>query len=140
MHILPLTFSLFSLFFILVPLHLFSGVEEVMEGDQSAEERPKGTSTNPTSSPSCPPDISQSPPYSLLIVSLYSSPPMISPITISPDIPIRVDYLPDSVTVPSPIFLLQRYSSSMSTLSSTSLSTSQTFSTITNPTIISLSG
>ena len=131
--------------FILVPLHLFSGVEEAMEGvapaDQSAEEGPKGTSTNPTSPPSCPPDISQSPPpYSLLIVPLYSSPPTISPITISPDIPIRVEYLPDSVTVPSPIFLLPGYSFSMSTLSSTSLSTSQTFSTTTNPTIISLPG
>ena len=128
---------------ILFPLHLFSGAEEAMEGvapaDQSAEERPKGTSTDPTFSPSCPPDISQSPPpYSPLIVPLYSSPPTISPITISPDIPIRVGYLPDSVTVPSPIFLLQGYSSSKSTLSSTSLSTSQTFSTTTNPTIISL--
>ena len=148
MHILPLTFSLFSFFFfkkffIFVPLHLFSGVEDVMEGiapaDHSAEERPMGTSTYPTSSLSCPPDISQSPsPYSPLIVPLYSFPPTISPITISPDIPIRVEYLPNSVTVPSPIFLLQGYSSSMSTLSSTSLSTSQTFSTTTNPTIISL--
>ena len=107
--------------------------------DQSVEEGPKGTSTDPTSSPSCPPDISQSPPpYSPSIIPLYSSPPTISPITISPDIPIRVEYLPDSVTVPSPIFLLQGYSSSMSTLSSTSLSTSHTFSTTTNPTTISL--
>ena len=107
--------------------------------DQSAEEGPKGTSTDPTSSSSCPPDISQSPPpYSPSIVPLYSSPPTISPITISPDIPIRVEYLPDSDTVPSPIFLLQGYSSPMSTLSSTSLLTSQTFSTTTNPTIISL--
>ena len=98
---------------------------EVMEGvapvDQSAEEEPKGTPTDPTSSPSCPPDISQSPPpYSPMIIPLYSSPPTISPITISSDIPIRVEYLPDSVIVPSPIFLLQGYSSSMSTLSSTS--------------------
>ena len=106
--------------------------------DQSAEEGPKGTSTDPTSSPSCPPDISQSPPpYSPLIVPLHSS-PTISPITISPDIPIRVEYLPDSVTVPSSIFLLQGYSSPVSTLSSTSVSMSQTFSTITNPTTISL--
>ena len=125
----------------LVLLHLFSGVEEAMKGrapgDQFADEGPKGTSTIPTSSPSCPPDISQSPPYSPSIVPLHSSPPIISPITISPDIPIRVEYLPDSVTVPS-IFLLQGYSSPMSTLSSTSVSTSQTFSTITNPTTISL--
>ena len=138
-------FNILLKFFILVPLHLFSGVEEVMQGvapvDQSAEERPKGTSTDPTSSPSCPPDISQFPPsYSPSVVPLYSSPPTISPITISPDIPIRMEYLPDSVPVPSPIFLLQGYSSSMSTLSSTFLSTSQTFSTITNPTITSLSG
>ena len=144
MCILPLAFSLFFLkLFIFVLLHLFSGVEEVTEGvapaDQSAEEGPKGTSTIPTSSPSCPPDISQSPPpYSPLIVPLHSSPPTISPITISPDIPIRVEYLPDSVTVPSSIFLLQGYSSAMSTLSSTSISTSHTFSTITNPTTISL--
>ena len=107
--------------------------------DQSTEEGPRGTSTDPTSSPSCPPDISQSPPpYSPLIVPFHSSPPTISPITISPDIPIRVEYLPDSVTVPSPIFLLQGYSSPVSTLSSTSVSMSQTFSTITNPTTISL--
>ena len=105
----------------------------------SADEGPKGTSTIPTSSPSCPPDISQSPPpYSPSIVLLHSSPPTISPLTISPDIPITVGYLPDSVTVPSPIFLLQGYSSSMSTLSSTSVSTSQTFSTINNPTTVSL--
>ena len=107
--------------------------------DQSAEERPKGTSTDPTSSPSCLPDISQSPPpYSTLTVPLYSSPAIIFPITISPDIPIRVEFLPDSVSVPS-IFLLQGYSSPTSTLSSTSVSTSQTFSTITNPTTINLS-
>ena len=107
--------------------------------DQSVEVGPKGTSTDPTSSsPSCPPDISQSPPpYSPLTVPLYSSPPTISPITISPDIPIRVEYLPDSVTVPS-VFLLQGYSSPTSTLSSPSVSTSQTFSTITNPTTINL--
>ena len=72
------------------------------------------------------------------IVPLHSSPPTISPITISPDIPIRVEYLPDSVTVPSPIFLLQGYSSSVSTHRSTCVSMSQTFSTITNPTTISL--
>ena len=114
-------------------------MEGVAPADQSAEEGPKGTSTNPTSSPSCPPDISQSPPpYSPSTVPLYSSPHTISPITISPDIPIRVEYLPDSVTIPSPIFLFQGYSSSMSTLSSTSLSTSHTFSTITNPITISL--
>ena len=113
-------------------------MEGVAPADQSAEEGPKGTSTDPTSSPSCPPDISQSPPlYSPLIVPLHSS-PTISSITISPDIPIRVEYLPDSVTVPSPIFLLQGYSSPMSTLSSTLVSTSQTFSTITKPTTISL--
>ena len=114
-----------------------------MEGeapvDQSAKEGPKGTSTDPTSSFSCPPDISQSPPpYSPSIIPLYSFPPTISPITISPDIPIRVEYLPDSVTVPSPICLLQGYSSSMSILNSTSLSTSHTFSTITKPITISL--
>ena len=115
-------------------------MKEVAPVDQSTEEGPKGTSTNPTSSSSCPSDISQYlPPYSPLIIPLYSSPPTISPITISPDIPIRVEYLPDSVTIPSPIFLLQGYSSSMSTLGSTSLSTSQTFSTIINPTTICLS-
>ena len=118
-------------------------MEEATKGgapvDQSAEEGPKGTSTIPTSSPSCPPDISQSPPpYSPSIVPLHSFPPTISPIIISPDIPIRVEYLPDSVIVSSPIFLLQGYSFPMSTLSSTSVPTSQTFSTITNPTTISL--
>ena len=108
--------------------------------DQSAEEGLKGTSTDPTSFPSCPPDISQSPPpYSPLTVPLYNSPPKISPITISPDIPIRVEYLPDSVSVPSLTFLLQGYSFPTSTVSSTSVSVSQTFSTITNPTTINLS-
>ena len=108
--------------------------------DQSAEEGLKGTSTNPTSSPSCPPDISQSPPpYSPSTVPLYNSPPTISPITISPDIPIRVEYLPDSVSVPSLIFLLQGYFSPTSILSSTSVSVSQTFPTITNPATINLS-
>ena len=108
--------------------------------DQSAEVGHKGTSTDPTSSPSCLPDISQSPPpYSSSTVPLYNSPPTISPITISPDIPIRVEYLPASVSVPSPIFFLQGYSSPTPTLSSTSVSASQTFSTITNPTTINLS-
>ena len=121
----------------------FSGVEEAMKGeapvDQFAEEGLKGTSTNPTSSPSCPPDISQSPPpYSPSIVPLYNFSPTISPITISPDIPIRVEYLLDSVSVPSQIFLLPGYSSPISTFSSTSVSASQTFSTITNPTMINL--
>ena len=128
----------------LVLLLLFSGVDVAMKGeapaDQSAEEGPKGTSIDSISSPLCPPDISQSPPpYSPSTIPLYSSPPTISPITISPDIPIRVEYLPDSVTVHSPIFLLQGYSSHTSTLSSTSVSTSQTFSTITNPTTVNLS-
>ena len=92
MCILPLASSFFLKFFIFVPLHLFLGVKEVMEGvaaaDQSAEEEPKGTSTDPTSS-SCPPDISKSPPYSPSTVPLYSSPPTISPITISPEIPLE---------------------------------------------------
>ena len=105
--------------------------------DQSAEEGLKGTSTESASSPSCPPDISQSPPpFSPSTVPLYNSPPTISPITISPDIPIRVEYLPDSVSVPSPIFLLPGYSSPTSTLSSTSVSASQTFSTVSNLTTI----
>ena len=62
------------------------------------------------------------------------TPPIISPITISPYIPIRVVCLPDSVSVPSLIFLLPGYSSPTSTLSSTFASASQTFSTISNAT------
>ena len=50
-----------------------------------------------------------------------------------------MEYLLDSVSVPSPIFLLQGYSYPTPTLSSTSVSASQIFSTITNPTIINLS-
>ena len=95
-------------------------MEGIARVDQSAEEGPKGTFTNPTLSPSYPPDISQSPPYSPSVVPLYNSPPTISPITISPDIPIKVDFLSDSIPVPSPIFLLQGYPSSPFTLSSTS--------------------
>ena len=108
--------------------------------DQSAEEGLKGSSTKSGSSPSCLPNISQSPPpFSLLTVPFYNSPPTISPITISSDISIRVEYLPDSVSVPSLIFLLPGYSSPTSTFSFTSVSASQTFSTVTNLTTINLS-
>ena len=116
-------------------------MEEIAPMDQSAEERPKEAFANSTPSPSCPPDISQSPPpYSPSVVLLYSSSPTISAVTSSPDIPIKVGYLSGSIPVPSPVFLLQGYPSSTSTLSSSSLSTSQTFSTMTNSTMTSLSG
>ena len=116
-------------------------MEGVAPVDQSAEERPKGPFTDSTPTPSCPPDVSQSPPsYSPSVIPLYNSPPTISPVTSSSDIPIKVEYLSDPIPVPFPIFLLQGYPSSTSTLSSTSLSTSQIFTTITNPTITSLPG
>ena len=125
MCVLPLIFF-FLKFFILVPLYLFSGVEEATEEvapvDQFTEERPKGAFTDSTPTPSCSPDISQSPPpYSPSVIPLYSSPPTISPVTSSSDIPIKVEYLSDPNPVPSLIFLLQGYPSSTSTLSSTSL-------------------
>ena len=109
--------------------------------DQPAEERPKGAFSDPTPTSSCPPDASQSPPsYSPSVIPLYSSSPTISPVTSSSDIPIKVEYLVDPILVPSPIFRLQGYPSSMSALSSTSPSTSQISTTITNPTITSLPG
>ena len=145
MHILPSIFFFFLNVLHLFFLYLFSGMEEAMEGvapvDQSAEGRPKGPFTNSTLTHLCPLDVSQSlPSYSPSVISLYSSAPTISPVTSSSDIPSKVEYLSDSIPVPSPIFLLQDYPSSTSTLSSTSLSTSQILTAITNPTITSLPG
>ena len=51
-----------------------------------------------------------------------------------------MEYLSDPIPLPSPLFLLQGYSSSTSTFSSTSLSTSQISTAITNSTITNLSG
>ena len=117
-------------------------MEEAMEGavpvDQSAQERPKGPFTDSTPTLSYSHNVSKPPPYSPLVIPLYSSPSIISPVTYSPDIPIKVEYLSDPIPVPSPLFLLPGYSS-ISTPSSTSFSTSQVSTIISNTTITSFS-
>ena len=105
--------------------------------DQSIQERPKGPSTNSTPTHSYSHDLKPPSPYSPPVIPLHSSPFTISPVTSSPNIPIKVEYLSDPIPVPSLLFLLPGYSCPTSTLSSTSLSTSQVSTFITNSTISS---
>ena len=115
-------------------------MEGVAPVDQSAQERPKGPFTDSTPTPSYSHDVSRPPPpYSPPVIPLYSFPSTISPVTNSPDILIKVEYLSDPIPVPSPLFLLPGYSSPISTPSSTSFSTSQVSTIITNTTITSFS-
>ena len=115
-------------------------MEEAAPVDQSDQERPKGPFTDSTPSPSYSHDVSKPPPpYSPPVIPLHSSSSIISLITNSPDIPIKVEYLSDPIPVPSPLFLLPHYSSPISTSSFTSLSTSQVSTIITNSTITSFS-
>ena len=109
-------------------MDLFSEVEEAMEGtapvDQSPQERPKGPSTDSTST--IPYSSYVSKPSSLCsppIVSTFNSPSVVSSITTPPDIPIKVEYFSDSISVPFPLFHLQGYSASISTPGSSSIST-----------------
>ena len=137
-------FQHFKVFYTYFFLYLFSEVEEAMEGadpvDQSTLESPKEPFTDSTPTPSYSHDISKPPPpYPAPVIPLHSSLSTISPVTNSPDIPIKVEYLSDPIPIPSPIFLLPGYSSTISTLSSTSFSTSQVPTIITNSTITSFS-
>ena len=114
-----------------------------MEGaapvDQLVQEGPKRPLTD--SSPAPLHDaFKPPPPDSFPATSLYRSPPTISPVTSSPDIPTMVKHSSGPIPVLSPLFLLPDYSSSSSTFNSTYLSTSQMFSTITSSTTTNLSG
>ena len=109
-------------------MDLFSEVEEAMEEaapvDQSPQERPKGPSMDSTSTLPYSYDISNpSSPCSSSVVSTFNSPSVVPSITTSPDIPIKVEYLSDPISVPSPLFHLQGYSTSISTPGSSSIST-----------------
>ena len=104
-------------------MDLLSEVEEVMEGaapvDQSPQERPKGPSTDSSSTLPYLYNVSNpSSPSSSSVVSTLNSPSEVPSITIPPDIPIKVEYLPDPIPVPSPLFHFPGYSTSTSTPSS----------------------
>ena len=104
-------------------------MEGVAPVDQSTQESPKEPFTGSTPTPSYS-HVSKPP----SIISLHSSPSTISPVTNSPDIPIKVEHLSDPIPVPSPLFLLPGYSSPISIPSS-----SQVCTIITNTTITSFS-
>ena len=107
---------------------LFSGVEEAMEGlapvDQSPQERPKGPSTDSTSTIPYSYDVSNlSSSCSSSVVPTFYFPSVVPSITTPPDFPIKVEYLSDPISVPSPLFHLQGYFASVSTPGSSSIST-----------------
>ena len=58
------------------------------------------------------------------VVPTFNFPSMVPSISTPPDVPIKVEYLSDPISVPSPLFHLQGYSASISTSSSSSISTS----------------
>ena len=106
----------FSSFF----MDLFLEVEEVMEEaapvDKSPQERSKGSSTDSSSTLPYSHNVSNpSSPSSSPVVSTLNSPSGVSSITIPPDIPIKVEYLPNPIPVPSPLFHFPGYSTSTST-------------------------
>ena len=113
---------------ILSLLFLLSGVEEVMEGvtpvDQSPQERPKGPSSDSTCTIPYSYDVSNlSSPCSSSVVPTFNFPSMVPSITTSADVPIKVEYLSNPISVPSPLFHFPGYSTSTSTPSSSSIST-----------------
>ena len=83
---------------------LFSGVKEAMEGvapaDQSPQERPKGPSTDSTSTIPYSYDVSNpSCPCSSSVVPTFNFPSVVPSITTLPDVPIEVEYLSDPFSV-----------------------------------------
>ena len=99
-----------------------------MEGaapvDQSPQERPKGPSTDSTSTLPNSYNVSNlSSLSSFPVVSTFNFPSMVPSITTSADVPIKVEYLPDPISVPCPLFHFPGYSTSTSTPSSSSIST-----------------
>ena len=104
-------------------MDLLSEVEEVIEGaalvDQSPQERPKGPSTDSSSTLPYSYNVSNpSSPSSSPVVSTLNSPSEVPSVTIPPDIPIKVEYLPDPIPVSSPLFHFPGYSTSTSIPSS----------------------
>ena len=100
--------SILNLVPFLLPLFmdLLSMVKEVMEGaapvDQSLQERPKGPSTDSTSTLPYSYYVSNpSSPSSSPVVSTPNYPSGVPSITIPP---LKVEYLPDPIPVPSPLF------------------------------------
>ena len=92
--------------------------------DQSPQERSKWPSTDSSSTLPYSYNVSNpSSPSSSPVISTLSSPSGVSSITIPPDIPIKVKYLPDPIPVPSPLFHFPGYSTSTSTPSFPSIST-----------------
>ena len=123
----------------------FSEVEEVMEEAapvvQSPQERPKGSSTDSTSTLPYSYDVSKpSSPCSSSVVLTLNSPSVTPSVTTPPDIPIKVEYLSDAISVPPPLFHLQGYSSFTSTPSSSSISTLHVPNVVDNPVLTNLSG
>ena len=109
-------------------MDLFSEVEEAMKGaapvDQFPQERPKGPSTDSTSTLPYSHDVSKpSSPCFPPVVPNFDSPSVVPSITTPPDSPIKVEYFSDPISVPSPLFHLQGYSASISTPGSSSIST-----------------
>ena len=126
-------------------MDLFPGVEEVMVGpapvDQSLQERPKGPSTDSSSTLPYSHDVSNpSSPSSSPVVSTLNSPFGVPSITIPPDIPIKVEYLPDPIPVPSPLFHFPDYSTFTPILSSSSTSTLYTPHVTDSPALANPSG
>ena len=120
--------NIFILSLLFLFMDLFSEVEEVMEGvapvEQSPQKRPKGPCTDSTSTIPYSYDVSSpSSPCSSSVVPTFDSPSVVPSITTPPDSPIKVEYLSDCIPVPSPLFPLQRYSASISTPGSSSIST-----------------
>ena len=126
-------------------MDLFSEVEEAMDGvapvDQSPQERPKGPSTDSSSTLPYSYNVSNpSSPSSSPVVSTLNSPSGVPSITIPPDIPIKVEYLPDPIPVPSPPFHFPGYSTSTSILGSSSISTLYTPHVTDSPVLVNPSG
>ena len=112
-------------------MDLLSEVEEVMKGvapvDQSPQERSKGPYTDSSSTLPYSYNVSNpSSPSSSPVVSTLNSPSEVPSISIPPDIPTKVEYLPDLIPVPSPLFHFPGYSTSTSTPSSSFISTCYT--------------
>ena len=126
-------------------MDLFSEVEEVMVRaapvDQSPQERSKGPSTDSSSTLPYSYNVSNpSSPSSYPVVSNLNSPSGVSSITIPPDIPIKVEYLPDPIPVPSPLFHFLGYSTSTSTPIFSSISTVYTTHVTDSPALAKPSG
>ena len=74
------------------------------------------------------------------VISTLNSPSGVSSITIPPDIPIKVEYLPDPIPVPSPLFHFPGYPTCTSTPSFSSISTLYTPHVTDSPALANPSG